>query len=89
LSGKWIKRQAHVSVKDIESSIEHYLESYNPKPFWWHKKAEEILVSVARAARATGKRFSSVVLKHHSSKGFWSLSTSRSPSVNTVVGFWP
>ncbi len=57
LSEKWIKRQAHVSVKDLEASIEHYLETYNqnPKPFRWHKKAEDILASVARAARALGK----------------------------------
>lgn len=56
LSEKWIKRQAHVSVKDLEASIEHYLETYNqnPKPFRWHKKAEDILASVARAARALG-----------------------------------
>ncbi|KPC28263.1 ISRSO5-transposase protein [Pseudomonas syringae pv. cilantro] len=57
LSEKWIKRQAHVSVKDLEASIEHYLETYNqnPKPFRWHKKADEILGSVARAAKALGK----------------------------------
>ncbi|SOS16021.1 endonuclease DDE [Pseudomonas syringae pv. cerasicola] len=57
LSEKWIKRQAHVSVKDLEASIEYYLETYNqnPKPFRWHKKADEILGSVARAAKALGK----------------------------------
>ncbi len=57
LSEKWIKRQAHVSVKDLEASIEHYLETYNqdPKPFQWHKKADEILASVARAAAVLGK----------------------------------
>ncbi len=57
LSEKWIKRQAHISVKDLESSIEYYLETYNqnPKPFRWHKKADEILGSVARAAKALGK----------------------------------
>lgn len=27
LSEKWIKRQAHVSVKDLEESVEHYLET--------------------------------------------------------------
>ncbi|MBX6734286.1 IS630-like element ISPsy1 family transposase, partial [Pseudomonas syringae pv. tomato] len=45
LSEKWIKRQAHISVKDLEASIEYYLETYNqnPKPFRWHKKADEIL----------------------------------------------
>lgn len=43
LSEKWIKRQAHVSAKDLEASIEYYLETYsqNPKPFRWHKKAED------------------------------------------------
>lgn len=56
LSEKWIKRQAHVSVKDLESSIEYYLETYNqnPKPFRWHKKAEDTHGSVARAAKALG-----------------------------------
>lgn len=56
LSEKWIKRQAHISVKDLESSIEHYLETYNqnPKPFRWHKKADDILASVARAAAVLG-----------------------------------
>ncbi|GGM32617.1 hypothetical protein GCM10009425_48890 [Pseudomonas asuensis] len=57
LSEKWIKRQAHTSVEDLESSIEHYLETYNqdPKPFRWHKKADDILASVARAAMARGR----------------------------------
>jgi hypothetical protein len=32
LSEKWIKRQAHVSVKDLEASIECYLETYNQNP---------------------------------------------------------
>ncbi|GFZ63161.1 IS630 family transposase [Pseudomonas amygdali pv. eriobotryae] len=67
LSEKWIKRQAHVSVKDLEASIEHYLETYNqnPKPFRWHKKADEILGSVARAAKALGKYFYLLLEKHH------------------------
>ncbi|MBI6732948.1 IS630 family transposase, partial [Pseudomonas amygdali] len=54
---KCIKRQAHNSVKDLEASIEYYIETYNqnPKPFRWHKKADEILGSVARAAKALGK----------------------------------
>ena len=56
LCEKWIKRQVNVSVKDLESSIEYYLETYNqnPKPFRWHKKAENTLGSVARAAKALG-----------------------------------
>lgn len=57
LSEKWIKRQAHVSGKDLEASIKHYLETYNqnPKPFRWHKKVEGILASVTRAAQALGR----------------------------------
>ncbi|SER52057.1 DDE superfamily endonuclease [Azotobacter beijerinckii] len=40
LSEKWIKRQAHTSVDDLGSSIEHYLDNYNqdPRSFRWHKK---------------------------------------------------
>lgn len=51
LTEKWIKRQTHTSVMDLEASIEHYLATYNqaPKPFRWHRKADEILASVARA----------------------------------------
>ncbi len=39
------------------TSIEHYLKNcnQNPKPFHWHKKAKDILASVARAARVLVK----------------------------------
>lgn len=52
LTEKCIKRQAHTSVMDLEASIEHYLTTYNqnPKPFRGHRKADDILASVARAA---------------------------------------
>ncbi|MDT4842481.1 IS630 family transposase ISPsy1 [compost metagenome] len=58
LSEKWIKRQAHTSVKDLESSIERYLATYNqnPRPFRWHKGADEILASVKRAASVLSKK---------------------------------
>ncbi|MDR6678891.1 IS630 family transposase [Pseudomonas oryzihabitans] len=54
LSEKWIKRQAHTSVQDLEESIRHYLDTHNanPRPFHWYEKAEDILASVARAAQA-------------------------------------
>ncbi|GGM32584.1 hypothetical protein GCM10009425_48850 [Pseudomonas asuensis] len=44
-------------MEDLESSIEHYLETYNqdPKPFRWHKKVDDILASVAHAAMARGR----------------------------------
>jgi len=52
ISDKWIKRQAHTSVADLEQSIQHYIDTHNaqPKPFVWHKTADTILASVARAA---------------------------------------
>jgi transposase len=52
ISEKWIKRGAHTSVADLEQSIRDYLDRYNvdPKPFVWHKTADTILASVARAA---------------------------------------
>ncbi len=58
LSEKWIKRQAHTSVKDLEESIEYYLSTYNanPRPFRWYRKAEDILASVGRAAEVLGRK---------------------------------
>nr|WP_274522930.1 IS630 family transposase [Ectothiorhodospira haloalkaliphila] len=54
LTEKWLMRQSHVSVKDLQDSIRHYLKIYNedPKPFIWHKDADTILQSVGRAADA-------------------------------------
>lgn len=51
ISEKWIKRNAHTSVADLEQSIRDYIDSHNadPKPFVWHKSADAILASVARA----------------------------------------
>jgi len=39
LGEKWIKRQTHVCVKDLEALIEHHLDTYNQnaKLFRWHK----------------------------------------------------
>lgn len=52
LSEKWIKRGAHTSVKDLEQSIRDYLARHNenPKPFVWHKSADQIIDAVGRAA---------------------------------------
>lgn len=52
ISEKWIKRSAHTSVAELEQSIRHYIDTHNadPKPFVWHKSADTILASVARAA---------------------------------------
>ena len=40
-------------MNDLEQSIRHYIDKHNedPKPFVWHKPADVILASVARAAK--------------------------------------
>ncbi len=52
ISEQWIKRGTHTSVTDLERAIREYIERHNenPKPFIWHKSADSILASVARAA---------------------------------------
>jgi transposase len=49
LTTKWIKRSAHRSVKDLVASIRSWVTNWNddPKPFVWHKTADEILNSLA------------------------------------------
>jgi transposase len=50
LSEKQIKRGAHRSTRALETAIREYVTISNqaPKPFVWHKTADEILASVAR-----------------------------------------
>ena len=45
LSEKWIKRGSHRSVRDLVASIRTWIEGWNedPKPYVWHKSADEIL----------------------------------------------
>jgi transposase len=49
LTTKWIKRGTHRSVRDLVASIRTWITNWNdnPKPFVWHKSAEEILDSLA------------------------------------------
>ena len=49
LSEKQLRRGAHRSTLDLESSIYHYLDITNddPKPFVWTKTADQILANVA------------------------------------------
>jgi transposase len=49
LTTKWIKRAAHRSVRDLVASIRTWIANWNddPKPFVWHKSADEILDSLA------------------------------------------
>ena len=49
LTEKWLRRGTHRSSKELVASIRTWIERWNddPKPFLWHKSAEEILESVA------------------------------------------
>jgi transposase len=49
LTVKWIKRGTHRSVRDLVASIRTWIINWNddPRPFVWHKTADEILESLA------------------------------------------
>ena len=49
LTTKWIKRSAHQSVRDLVASINTWITNWNddPKPYVWHKTADDILDSLA------------------------------------------
>jgi transposase len=52
---KRIRRGSFTSVVSLEKAVRDYLAHTNasPKPFRWHKTADEILASIARFATAT------------------------------------
>lgn len=49
LTTKWLKRGSHRSVRDLVASIRTWISNWNdePKPYVWHKSADEILDSLA------------------------------------------
>ena len=49
LTTKWIKRGTHRSVRDLVASFRTWIANWNddPKPFVWHKTADQILDSLA------------------------------------------
>jgi transposase len=53
LTTKWLKRGTHHSVKDLVASIRTWIANWNdePKPYVWHKTADEILDSLASYCR--------------------------------------
>ncbi len=55
LTQKAVKRASHTSVSKLEGDIRSFIEAHNtdPKPFKWHKPADEILASIARFATRT------------------------------------
>ena len=49
LTTKWLRRGTHRSVKELVAAIRTWITNWNddPKPFVWHKTADEILDSLA------------------------------------------
>ena len=49
LTTKWIKRGNHRSVRELVASIRSWITNWNdqPRPFVWHKSADEILDGLA------------------------------------------
>ena len=49
LTNKWLRRGSHHSVRELTASIRTWITNWNddPKPFVWHKTADEILDSLA------------------------------------------
>jgi hypothetical protein len=49
LTTKWIKRSSNRSVRILVASIRTWITNWNdkPKPFVWHKSADETLDSLA------------------------------------------
>ena len=49
LTNKWLRRGTHHSVRELTASIRTWITNWNddPKPFVWHKSADEILDSLA------------------------------------------
>jgi hypothetical protein len=60
LATKKLKRSAHRSVKALAADIEAWVANWNenPKPFVWHRSAEEILERLAGYCSAVTKNMS-------------------------------
>ena len=55
LTQKQLRRGVHRSTKELESAIRNFIQHHNknPKPFVWHKTADQILDSLARFCMRT------------------------------------
>ena len=49
LTNKWLRRGTHRSTKELEAAIRDWVDTWNdePRPFMWHKTADEILDSLS------------------------------------------
>jgi hypothetical protein len=57
LTTKKLRRSAHRSVKEVSADIKAWVDVWNrdPKPFVWHKTAEQILERLAGYRAAINK----------------------------------
>jgi len=48
-ANKWLRRGTHRSTKELKEAISNWFGTWNenPRPFVWHKSAEEIMESLA------------------------------------------
>jgi transposase len=55
LTQRQLRRGVHRSTKELETAIKNFIQHHNrdPKPFVWHKTADQILDSVARFCKRT------------------------------------
>jgi transposase len=55
ITNKRIRRGIFRSLKELEAAIREYITRHNehPKPFMWHRTADDILASLARFAQRT------------------------------------
>ncbi len=58
LTSKWLRRGTHHSVPDLIRSVEMWVASWNenPRPFIWHKSADQILDNLTGYLAGSGKR---------------------------------
>jgi transposase len=49
LTNKWLRRRTHRSTEELETAIRSWIATWNdnPRPFQWHKTADEILDTLA------------------------------------------
>jgi hypothetical protein len=60
LTTKKLQRLADTSIKDLAAEINAWFDQWNtdPKPFMWHRSADEILTKLAKDCTAlTGNEF--------------------------------
>jgi transposase len=55
LTEKWLRRGTHRSTKELQNAIRQWVETWNnnPRPFIWHKTADEILETLAAYCERT------------------------------------